>query len=263
MVELSAKKIETRRERVGLQEEGLRGVNASAANVEEAVERLREVEGRTRWFHEMEARKEKEQGEGGAEAEDILKEAIEKEKGKEKVGENEKYASKANRLASIASRLPTRKLYREGRLVHRPEQELKMHTSYLVFAILPREWSDEDEKEAQRVWGGKAVADGGGGLEGSGSGGKEGKEMSKRQRRKEAKRRKEADGEKPELKRWGNRTMMTAGDPLDAMADQMADEMANRMADETANKMADEMANKMADEMANKMADEMADYMAD
>ena len=38
MVEIAAKRIEVRRERVGLQEEGLRGVNDSPANVAEALE---------------------------------------------------------------------------------------------------------------------------------------------------------------------------------------------------------------------------------
>ncbi|KAH0608249.1 uncharacterized protein H6S33_002301 [Morchella sextelata] len=36
----------------------------------------------------------------------------------------------------------------EGRLVTRGEQEIKTHTSYLVFAVLPREWSEEDERAA-------------------------------------------------------------------------------------------------------------------
>jgi len=29
---------------------------------------------------------------------------------------------------------------------------LKAHTSYLVFAFLPQEWSDGDEKRAQETW---------------------------------------------------------------------------------------------------------------
>jgi tRNA (adenine57-N1/adenine58-N1)-methyltransferase len=29
---------------------------------------------------------------------------------------------------------------------------VKLHTSYLVFAVLPREWSDEDEKKAREKW---------------------------------------------------------------------------------------------------------------
>lgn len=44
MVEVQHKRIDVRRERVGLKEEGLRGVNAVAADVNESIERLREVE---------------------------------------------------------------------------------------------------------------------------------------------------------------------------------------------------------------------------
>ncbi|KAG6994087.1 tRNA (adenine(58)-N(1))-methyltransferase catalytic subunit trm61 [Physcia stellaris] len=182
MVELSAKKIEVRRERVGLQEEGLRGVNASPANVNEAVERLREVEGRTRWFHEMEARKERDAELAGQ---------VQAEEGNGGVGEKGKYISKRARLASIASAVSTRKLYKEGRLIHRPEPELKMHTSYLVFAVLPREWSEEDEREAQAVYIGDAGGDKG---NGKGVGARTEKAVSKRQRRKEAKRKKLEEG---------------------------------------------------------------------
>ncbi|KKF94297.1 tRNA (adenine(58)-N(1))-methyltransferase catalytic subunit trm61 [Ceratocystis platani] len=37
------------------------------------------------------------------------------------------------------------KLWLEGRVIHRPEAEIKSHTSYLTFATLPREWTVEDE----------------------------------------------------------------------------------------------------------------------
>lgn len=46
-------------------------------------------------------------------------------------------------------------LYKDGSLVHRSESDLKTHTSYLVFAVLPREWSDEDEAREAKKWGGK------------------------------------------------------------------------------------------------------------
>ncbi|KAA8909847.1 adenine-N1--methyltransferase [Sphaerosporella brunnea] len=36
----------------------------------------------------------------------------------------------------------------EGRLTSRQEPDLKSHTSFLTFAILPREWTEEQEKEA-------------------------------------------------------------------------------------------------------------------
>ena len=37
--------------------------------------------------------------------------------------------------------------------MHRTEPELKTHTSYLVFAVLPRPWTKEDEEKARRKYG--------------------------------------------------------------------------------------------------------------
>ena len=141
MVELSSRRIEVYRQRVGLQEEGLRGVNPSPANVEEALNRLREVEGRTAHFHELERRRK---------AEEAEKVDVEKSEGGEaREGE---YVSKAERLERIKQREKERKLYKEGQLIHRSEAELKTHTSYLVFAFLPQEWSEEEEQKAQELW---------------------------------------------------------------------------------------------------------------
>lgn len=127
MVEIAARRIEVRRERVGLQEEGLRGVNASPATVDEAVAKLREVEGRTKAFHN---------------------ECLQEVAGSSEIAP----ASKQQRLESIRHELKSRKLYKEGRLCHRAEPELKTHTSYLVFAILPREWTAADELSAREKW---------------------------------------------------------------------------------------------------------------
>ncbi|CAF9937844.1 tRNA (adenine-N(1)-)-methyltransferase catalytic subunit trm61 [Imshaugia aleurites] len=129
MVEIAAHRIEVRRERVGLAEEGLRGVNDSPASVDEAVGRLREVEGRSRIFHNE-----------GSEGEE------------QAAAPGPAQVSKQQRLESIRNALEGRKLFKEGRLIHKAEQELKTHTSYLVFAVLPREWSEEDEKLAQEKW---------------------------------------------------------------------------------------------------------------
>ncbi len=126
MVKIAAKRFEVRRERVGLQEEGLRGVNDSPADVNEALTRLREVEGRTKVYHEETANS----------GEEIPVQQV----------------SKHQRLENIRSAQEGRKLYKEGRLIHKAEPELKTHTSYLVFAILPREWSEEDELKAQQQW---------------------------------------------------------------------------------------------------------------
>ena len=129
MVEIAAHRIEVRRQRVGLAEEGLRGVNDSPASVDEAVGRLREVEGRSRIYQN--------EGNEGEEQE---------------VMSGSAQISKQQRLENIRNALEGRKLYKEGRLVHKAEPELKTHTSYLVFAVLPREWSEEDEKLAQIKW---------------------------------------------------------------------------------------------------------------
>jgi tRNA (adenine57-N1/adenine58-N1)-methyltransferase len=61
--------------------------------------------------------------------------------------------SKHDRLDKAKRDAETRALYKEGRLVHRTEPELKTHTSYLVFAVLPRQWTKEDEDKARRKYG--------------------------------------------------------------------------------------------------------------
>ena len=139
MVEISARRIEVRRERTGLQEEGLRGVNASPASVSESLMRLRELEHRTKAFHQ------------DKEPPGL---ALENTPSHPGAGVHE-HVSKQQRLRNIRDAQADRKLYKEGTLIHRSEPELRTHTSYLVFAILPREWSAEDEKKAQEMWGSK------------------------------------------------------------------------------------------------------------
>ncbi|MCJ1419933.1 tRNA (adenine-N(1)-)-methyltransferase catalytic subunit trm61 [Xylographa parallela] len=172
-VEIAAKRIEVRRERVGLIEEGQRGVNASPASVDEAITRLREIESRTRAFHKGE--------ETIAAAESTVHGAEEPTQVAGSTLEPKLRTSKQHRLAAMEAFQASRKLYKEGRLVHRPEPELKTHTSYLTFAILPREWTAEDEATAQAKWctGGEGEEDAGG------------RGMS---RRKEKKARKAAEG---------------------------------------------------------------------
>ncbi|KAL8697495.1 MAG: hypothetical protein Q9201_007100 [Fulgogasparrea decipioides] len=141
MVELSARRIEVRRERIGLQEEGLRGVNATPATVDEALGRLREVEGRDRSYHYGMTTK--------ASTDSMDDTASDAGRDSTEGQEGEEYVSKQQRLQSIKDAQTTRKLYNEGRLIHRSESELKTHTSYLVFAVLPRAWTDDDERKAQ------------------------------------------------------------------------------------------------------------------
>ncbi|TVY37843.1 tRNA (adenine(58)-N(1))-methyltransferase catalytic subunit [Lachnellula occidentalis] len=124
MVELAQKRFEVRRERVGIDNGAQRGLQTTPASVDEALARLIEVEGTFKTFHET--------GEKKVEAK------------KDKVNPN-------NREAILES-LVDRKLYKEGNLAHRCEPDVKTHTSYLVFAVLPQEWSAEDEEKARAKW---------------------------------------------------------------------------------------------------------------
>ena len=150
VVEVAAKRIDIRRERTGIQEEGLRGVNASPANVEEALIKLREAEERTRAFHQSTsvAKHKKKSGKGNnvpEEQEPVLEMDVDGV-------QTSKPKSKQVRLQEIKEESERRKLYKEGRLIHRAEAELKTHTSYLIFAVLPREWTEEDETAARAKW---------------------------------------------------------------------------------------------------------------
>lgn len=138
MVEVQNRRIDVRREQVGLKHEGLRGVNASAATVDEAVGRLREIEQKVGDFHASKSGAEGAQADGG--------------KAKTDGKKVHKGLSKQERLDRIKREAEERKLYKEGNLVHRTEPEVKTHTSYLVFAILPREWTEEDERAAEEMW---------------------------------------------------------------------------------------------------------------
>jgi len=46
---------------------------------------------------------------------------------------------------------PQKKSAKAGKIATRIEPEVKSHTSYLVFAVLPREWTAEDEAAAQTL----------------------------------------------------------------------------------------------------------------
>ncbi|TKA71397.1 hypothetical protein B0A49_09223 [Cryomyces minteri] len=150
MVEVQHRRIDVRRERVGLHEEGLRGVNASAASVDEAVSRLREVESRLKEFRENTAASAQgvNDAEGGREVD-----GGRKGMGKpQKEWPPKKSGAKQQRQQANVKAAEERKIFKEGRLVHRTEPELKTHTSYLAFAVLPRQWTAEDEARCKRRW---------------------------------------------------------------------------------------------------------------
>ncbi|GES64170.1 tRNA methyltransferase subunit GCD14 [Aspergillus terreus] len=136
MVEVNHRRIDVRRERLGLEYEGVRGAVVFPRTVDEAVARMRMLEERTRLFREtMKAQDAADEGEQ-------VKTETEAEKG-------ESEPVNAAETKSAESDLPS---YAQGRLLHRSEMDLKTHTSYLVFAVLPREWSDEDERRCREKW---------------------------------------------------------------------------------------------------------------
>ncbi|RDA90213.1 hypothetical protein CP533_1073 [Ophiocordyceps camponoti-saundersi (nom. inval.)] len=119
MVEIVHKRLNVMRDRVGVNVPGEKGYNPTAADVDEAVAKLKEDLKRTQEFHKAQ------HSNGGS---------LIKGSAKVTTNGNEKPA------------------FMQGGIVHRAEAELKTHTSYLVFAILPREWGAEAEAAAQAKW---------------------------------------------------------------------------------------------------------------
>jgi tRNA (adenine57-N1/adenine58-N1)-methyltransferase len=148
MVEIQAKRFDVRRERVGLSEEGTRGGNATAASVAEAVQRLRDVEGRAAVFHVLQKEKSDSAARrnGGANSNNSDDDA---DDDIPQPPRTQAPLSKQARIEAARREGVGRPLWKEGRLVHRTEAELKTHTSYLVFAVLPRAWTAEDEERAR------------------------------------------------------------------------------------------------------------------
>lgn len=127
MVEIQHKRIDVRREYTGLQYEGIRGTNGIATDVDEALSKLRAVEQRWKEFH------------SGKPADNDASVG-----GKSKSGGTHHHQPEQE----ATTKLP----FNEGRLIHRAEPDLKTHTSYLVFAILPRAWTEDDEAQAREKW---------------------------------------------------------------------------------------------------------------
>jgi len=141
MVEIANRKLQVFRERVGLNIPWEKGANVSPANVAEAVARLAEIEDRFR-------KHAKSRTKGGLAAPTPMEVdgAI--------PDEDPDTAEVADAPTTGGSTGPpsTYKAYMDGRLITRGEPEIKTHSSYLVFAVLPREWTDEDEADALRRW---------------------------------------------------------------------------------------------------------------
>ncbi|KAJ9157084.1 tRNA methyltransferase complex GCD14 subunit [Coniochaeta hoffmannii] len=128
MVEIANRRLQVFRDRVGLHIPTERGANLTPANVGEAVARLAEIEERFK-EHSKASRS------GGNSSTPTA--AMD-------VDTNGDVMADANGAPY--------KIWKEGRLITKGEPEVKTHTSYLVFAVLPREWSAEEEEAAFKRW---------------------------------------------------------------------------------------------------------------
>lgn len=135
MVEISNQKINISRERVGVNFPSERGFNSSPADVAEAITKLKSLAERNNETNRVRALQ---SGTEGLDSEMDV----------------DSTPSRDNRPLNDSNGTAgdTERLFMQGRLVHRPESDLKTHTSYLVFAVLPCEWTEEDEAAAMAKW---------------------------------------------------------------------------------------------------------------
>ncbi|KAI0133071.1 tRNA methyltransferase complex GCD14 subunit [Hypoxylon sp. NC0597] len=140
MVEVAHRRINVMRERIGYNiPAGERGATQAAADVEEAIKKLKEIEGRVKNQHRQSC-----DGDGDVD----MDEDDETTGNSGPVNGNGKTTSPSNE----ADEAPSVKPWMSGRLIHRTEPELKTHTSYLVFALLPQEWTEAQEAAAFTNW---------------------------------------------------------------------------------------------------------------
>ncbi|EAW12665.1 tRNA 1-methyladenosine methyltransferase subunit GCD14 [Aspergillus clavatus NRRL 1] len=142
MVEVQHHRIDVKRERCGLDCEGVRGAMVFPKSVDEAVAKMRVVEENSRKFRES-----RQQDSDNDNDDDEPTPSA----GRVKKAEADERPIRDIPLHSTAPASST-PAYDLGRVVHRTEPDLKTHTSYLVFAILPRDWTEEDEQRCRQAW---------------------------------------------------------------------------------------------------------------
>lgn len=144
MVEVAHRRINVVRERIGSSMPADKSSNQNPADVSEALDRLREVEGRFKEFHGRGQQKAAQNADGDADGDLDMGDASEAKDSKTN-GSTEESSPKKETESSIPP-------FMLGNLVHRTEPEIKTHTSYLVFAVLPQEWTEEQEAEVYEKW---------------------------------------------------------------------------------------------------------------
>ncbi|OJJ48450.1 hypothetical protein ASPZODRAFT_130477 [Penicilliopsis zonata CBS 506.65] len=138
MVEVQHRRLEIRRERYGLDARGVRGAVVFPKSVDEAIGKLRASDRGGRFRNHKD-------------------DSIDTET---PPAVNTTTIT-ANTTTTTTTTITTQNtpVYNLGRVVHRTEADLKTHTSYLVFAVLPREWSEADEAKCRAKWPSSCVVD--------------------------------------------------------------------------------------------------------
>lgn len=149
MFEIAHKRVQVYREKMGLDIVSERGMQQAPKDVAEAVAKLKEIEVKAAEHNAKMLAATKGQKKNSNDNNDD----------DDDVDEDVKPNSKSARDNTVQvveedknSNSSSAKLFMQGQLVTRPETEIKAHTSYLVFAILPREWTEEDEAAAAAKW---------------------------------------------------------------------------------------------------------------
>ncbi|OAA41695.1 tRNA methyltransferase complex GCD14 subunit [Metarhizium rileyi] len=130
MIEIAHRRFNVMRDRAGVNIPNEKGFSAQPADVMEAVKKLKSDLKRTRDFHK-------------AQLSQLVSDASES---KMDVDEStpESCTTEPNKNEDP--------WWLQGRVVHRTENDIKTHTSYLVFAVLPREWDEAAEEAAMAKW---------------------------------------------------------------------------------------------------------------
>ncbi|KKY37007.1 putative trna methyltransferase subunit [Diaporthe ampelina] len=146
MVEIAHKRINVYREKIGLDVVSDRGAQQAPGNVAEALAKLKEIEVKTA-EHNAKMFAGHTKAKKTDEDDDMDDYAPPPEK-----TPAQGRAQQPTGAEEGSTKAPAVKPFLQGRLVTRPEAETKAHTSYLVFAVLPREWTEEDEAAAAARW---------------------------------------------------------------------------------------------------------------
>ncbi|KFA46465.1 hypothetical protein S40293_04263 [Stachybotrys chartarum IBT 40293] len=133
MVEISHRRINIQRDRIGISVPNERGANQSPADVAEALVRLKDINKRAAEYQRLQFQV---NGQNDTEMD---------------VDAPEPRPDK-NQSEEAASTEDDDKPWAQGRLCHRTEGDIRTHTSYLVFAVLPREWDEDAEAAVFAKW---------------------------------------------------------------------------------------------------------------